>query len=288
VSELVFDEPQNAIAVQPTATNPLMLLERAVEKGMSPEQLRALVDLHEQWRAARAREAFMAALNSCQAEMPVMVRDGENKHTQSRYAKLDGIVHAAKPIYTSNGFALSFSEDDSKKEGFKRIVCDIVHREGHSERRWLDLPIDGTGAKGGKSSMNEVQGCISTGSYGQRVLLCRIFNITIADTDLDGQTLHPNPAPDPAAPQEQPRAKRTAKEGQSPTDITENQLAHLVANWKSQNPDPDGNLVRQSAVYKDWVIRVTERTFNPRLLSMWRKPDYAKCCSALAIEEGQP
>jgi hypothetical protein len=253
---------------------------------MSPEQLKALVDLHEQWRAARAKEAFAAALNACQAEMPVIVRDAENSHTRSRYARLDGITHKAKPIYTAHGFALCFSEDDSKTPGFKRIVCDISHREGHCERRWLDLPIDGTGAKGGKSSMNEVQGCISTGSYGQRVLTCRIFNITIADTDLDGGVPPPaftNPDHDPQAPIERPRANR--QQPPAAPAVNAAQLKHVTAEWQAKNPDPDGNLMRQRGAFTEWARKITGRTehFNPAKISEWTVEDYTACCDALKI-----
>lgn len=274
---MLIDSDDRAITEQP-ATNPLMLLQQAVDRGMSPEQLKALVDLHEQWRAARAREAFFAALNDCQHEMPVIVRDAENSHTRSRYARMDGIIHQAKPIYTSHGFALCFSEAESNTAGFKRIVCDITHREGHAERRWLDLPIDGTGAKGGKSSMNEVQGCISTGSYGQRVLLCRVFNITIADTDLDGEA--PNPNADPSAPKAEPRGQRQPAK----TEVSAEQLGHVTAHWKATHPQDDGDAAAQKQRFYTWVRWATAREFEASKLAAWKVDDYKSCCDRLQIQ----
>lgn len=246
--------------------NPLALLSRAVEKGMDPGQLKALVDLHEQWRAARAVEAFNAAMNVCQAEMPTVVRDGHNTQTKSTYAKLENVTHTAKPIYTRHGFSLSFAEDDCPTPGFKRTICDVRHAQGHCVRYHLDLALDGIGPKGNPiGNMNAVQAGVSTGSYGQRVLTCRIFNITVADTDLDGQRpAHPNPERDASQPRTPPRAQRVP--------ITEGELKKLLEHFKAntENPTPD--------VFRAWVERVTFRKCDaPLMLHNWTKADLDLC-----------
>lgn len=261
------------------AMNPLMLLQQAVDRGMSPDQLKALVDLHEQWRAARAKEAFNAAMTAVQIEMPCIVRDAQNTQTKSTYVRLETVTHQAKPVYTRHGFALSFSEDRADRENWKRIVCDITHIQGHSERRWIDLPVDGIGAKGNAiGAMNPVQGAVSTGSYGQRVLTCRIFNITIADSDLDGQS--PNPVADASAPKARPRGKRE----QSPEPIvTSAQLGHISSEWKTKNPEPFGDVQKQRASFAEWVKRTCGRDFDPIKPAQWLVSDYHACCAALKI-----
>lgn len=262
--------PDTRLIEQP-ATNPLMLLQQAVDRGMSPEQLKALVDLHEQWRAARAREAFNAAMTAVQIQMPCAVRDAENKQTNSRYIRLETLSTLAKPIYTAHGFALSFSEADSPQPGWKRIVCHITHIQGHGEQRFIDLPVDGIGPKGNPiGGMNAVQGAISTGSYGQRVLTCRIFNITVADTDLDGDA--PNPPADSNAPKAQPRGKREA--------VSKSQFAHITAEWESKNLDPNGDREAMKAKFWDWAKRTTG---NAGGRAEWSLDDYHKCCAALSI-----
>lgn len=277
---LMLDEPSEiASEPQPDATNPLMLLHLAVEKGMDPAQLKALVDLHEQWRAARANEAFSASMNACQAEMPTAVRDARNEHTKSTYIRLETINHVAKPIYTKHGFALSFAEADSSVTGFKRTICDVRHIAGHRERYHIDLPIDGTGAKGGASSMNAVQGCISTGSYGLRVLVCRIFNITVADTDLDGQAPpRENPPPNPDAPQTQPRGQRQPK----PQAVTKEQCAELLAAWRAKNPEPSGDVPTWNRRWAAWVVKITGHDFkNAMNTAEWTEQDYTAVDAAL-------
>lgn len=187
------DKPQGEpveklTSIQVDPPNPLMLIASAIDKGIDPDRLGKLLDLQERYEKSRAVEAFHAAMNACQSEMPLVVRDAENTQTRSRYATLESIQAIAKPVYSRHGFALSFGEADCAKEGWKRIVCDVRHTGGHSATYHIDLPIDGIGAKGNAiGGMNPVQGCVSTLSYGQRTLTCRIFNVTVADEDIDGQ-----------------------------------------------------------------------------------------------------
>lgn len=269
VSHEELDLP--ATPVEPV--NALTLLARAVERGMDPSQLKALVDLHEQMKAARAKEAFNLAMNAVQTEMPVIVRDAQNSHTQSSYIRLETLTHRAKPIYVAHGFSLSFSEQEAKAPNLRRHTCHIRHNEGHSEQHWIDLPVDGTGAKGGKSAMNEVQAAISTGSYAQRVLTCRVFNITIADTDLDGQggrnDPYDNPSPNPTAPTAPPR---------SGAPISRDQCAALYAYWQQKYP------TEGKSEYELWVRGVARRGFAVFKSHEWTPNDYHACCRALNFD----
>lgn len=181
-------EEQPALAPQTHPNAMIQVLDKAIDKGIDADSLGKIVALHERLMENHAKELFAQAMNACQAEMPCIVRDAQNTQTNSGYATLENVQTIAKPVYTKHGFALSFGEEDCQTPGFKRIICDVRHRAGHMVRYHHDLPIDGIGPKGNPiGGMNAVQGCISTGSYGQRVLACRIFNITIADTDRDGQ-----------------------------------------------------------------------------------------------------
>lgn len=290
MSELFTDDAPDtkAIAVrEEPATNPMSLLAAAVERGLSTEQLTALTDLHERWQANRAKAAFAKAMNDCQTEMPCVVRDKENPKTKSLFARLETVNSIAKPVYSKHGFALSFSEEDCPRDTWKRTVCLVRHDEGHTERHIIDLPVDGIGPQGNPiGGMNAVQGAISTGSYAQRVLICRIFNLTIADTDLDGnRPAYENPGESRTQSRPPPRGQRNQPDG-PPPEINANQLAHVVAHWKAKNLDPDGNTDRQAEAFKAWARRTTARTesFNPKKPSEWTKQDYKLCCDALGIE----
>lgn len=167
---------------------PMMLLQQAVDAGLNPDHLEKLMLLQERYERNQAEKAFNAAMHDCQQEMPKVVRNAENLQTKSMYADLEAVQNVARPVYTAHGFSLSYGEGDCPVPSFKRTVCDVRHVGGHCVRYHLDLPIDGVGPKGNPiGGMNAVQGCISTTSYGQRRLLCMIFNITLAGEDDDGQ-----------------------------------------------------------------------------------------------------
>lgn len=169
-------------------SNPLVLLQSMVDKGADPEKLNRFFDLVERWDHNRAVEAFNRAMQACQAEMPVVVRSTVNGRTNKKYAPLETISDRIKPVYTKHGFTLSFSEASGAPEHMARIVCVVRHVGGHEERHQGDYPLDGSGAKGG-GVMSPVQGRVSTMTYAKRDLKLAIFDVTIADTDRDGEPL---------------------------------------------------------------------------------------------------
>lgn len=172
-------------ALVPTA---MSVINRAVELKMSAAELKELVSLHNDMEDRRARAAFQQAMVLCQQEMPTVVRDRQNPKTQSYFASLDRINVLAHPVYTKHGFYVSYTEAPALKDGWIRTMAVIGHNSGHRETAYLELPQDGIGPKGEViGGMNKVQGAVSSGSYGQRILLCRLFNISIANTDHDGE-----------------------------------------------------------------------------------------------------
>jgi hypothetical protein len=185
MSEAVLtEEPVHLPA--PTLT-PLALLDKAIDRGISPDQLGKLIDLAEAWRQSRAKEAFAAALCAVQAQAPVVVKDADNTQTKSRYARLESINKKLVPVYTAHGFSLAFGEEDDPKgrEGWTRIICDVTHRDGHMRTYHLDMPPEGEGIKGQRNmTLTHAKG--STLSYGRRYLVCMIANVTIANEDDDG------------------------------------------------------------------------------------------------------
>ena len=172
---------------EPQAAQPADLIQLAIEKGMDADAITKLVDLIERREKAAAERAYTDAKRSVEYEVEPILRNVENASSKKYYADLEAVNRAVKPIYTKHGFSVTFAEADSPLPGWKRTICDVRHRGGHKERYHLDLPLDGMGAKGNAiGQMNPVQAAVSTGTYGQRVLLCRVFNLTITDSDTDG------------------------------------------------------------------------------------------------------
>jgi hypothetical protein len=176
----------------PNEITPMDMFATSLASDVDPERLRVIMELHEKWERNQATKLFAAAMHRCQSQMPSVIKDAANAQTKSRYATLENVQEIARPIYSAHGFSLCFAEEDCPQAGYKRTVCDVTHEAGAERRYHLDLPVDGVGAKGNAiGAMNPVQAAISTTSYGQRRLLCMVFNVTIAGEDNDAQLTRP-------------------------------------------------------------------------------------------------
>lgn len=175
------------IVEKPSETTEMTWIERIIEKGVKdPNAITKLIELMNRQEDRLARSAYQTAMTQCQAEMPTVVRDKDNDHTKKKYAALETVQFAAKPIYTKHGFSLSFGEQESTVVGHIKQYVDVMHRDGHVERHFGFFPVDGLGPNG-KPMMSSIQGHGSTITYGKRYLVCQVFNINIADEDRDGE-----------------------------------------------------------------------------------------------------
>lgn len=153
-------------------------------QGNNIDVLERLVALKEREDARIAEREFAVAMNACQDEMPTVVRDAKNESSNSRYARMETIARAIKPVYIKHGFSLSF--ESPKAEGSKiTIRCNVMHVGGHSRPVELSGDLDTTGPKG-NATKTAIQGLGSTVSYLKRYLTCMIFNVTLANEDKDG------------------------------------------------------------------------------------------------------
>lgn len=187
-NEVPPDEIRNAVNMTVVRPDPLTIIADAVARGFDADQLGKLVALQEHVERRNAEKAYWLAMNACQGEMPAILRDAVNKHTQKRYATYEALNALIRPVYTRHGFSLTFTEDVGAREGFVRVVCDVGHRDGHTRRHVGDYPIDGTGSGGNKSGMNAIQACGSTRSYAKRYLAKDIFALAETDEDNDGES----------------------------------------------------------------------------------------------------
>ncbi|MBX9755653.1 MAG: ERF family protein [Pseudomonadaceae bacterium] len=120
-----------------------------------------------------------------QQRIKPVVRKALNVQTNSTYARLEDIDQEISPIYTDEGFSLSFGTADSSLAGHIRVICDCMHAEGHTKQYQMDLPLDATGI-GGKTNKTGVHAHGSTNSYARRYLTMMIFNVVMVKEDNDG------------------------------------------------------------------------------------------------------
>jgi hypothetical protein len=166
-------------------TTPMELLSMAVAGGADLDKLERLMGLQERWQAAESKKAFGAAMARAQSDMRRVVADGNNPQTHSKYATYAAIDRALRPIYSREGFALSFDTADSPQADCIRVICRVSHASGHTEEFRVDMPADGKGAKGG-DVMTKTHATGSAMTYGMRYLVKMIFNVAVGEDDNDG------------------------------------------------------------------------------------------------------
>jgi hypothetical protein len=133
--------------------------------------------------ARHARLRFDHAMSAAQGEMQPVVRNAVNTETRSRYATLDAVDAAIRPIYAWHGFSLSFSEVPTDRATV--LMACTVRCCGHVETHHLEAALDTAGPKG-TPNKTPVQGLGSSVSYLRRYLTCMIFNVVLTNEDNDG------------------------------------------------------------------------------------------------------
>ena len=169
---------------QPVSVESMMI---AALRENKVEALERLVALKERQDARSEERAFNLAMIAAQQDIEPVAKDRQNTDNRSWYATFENVHSAVVPIVAKYGFALSFGTADSPIAAHIRIVCDCMHRDGHSRRYQCDLGIDDKGMKGG-ATKTMVQGEGSTMSYGRRYLSLMIFNVALTKEDTDGRS----------------------------------------------------------------------------------------------------
>jgi len=163
------------------------IVERAAFAGMPVEMIEQLRLMARDERAEDARREFESAFAEMQPSLPAVAKAGEG-HQNIKYAKLEDVQSAARPILAEHGFSIRFKVEDA--ENALLITCILSHRNGHSDSDTIRLPLDTSGSK------NAVQARGSTVAYGKRYTLCNILGIQTGGEDNDagaqrtGETLN--------------------------------------------------------------------------------------------------
>ena len=132
--------------------------------------------------------AFWAGhMRRAQELLPRIAPDLTNPQTHSKYASYAALDRVIRPVYTKEGFSLSFNTGESPLSEHLRVYCSVRHIGGHVEVFQIDMPNDGKGAKGG-DVMTKTHATAAGASYGMRYLLKMVFNIAIGEEDRDGNS----------------------------------------------------------------------------------------------------
>lgn len=114
------------------------------------------------------------ALSLAQADLSPAAKDSTNPHFRSKYADLQSIWNAARPVLSKNNLSVvqTFNETDGTKMS---IVTTLLHSSGEWMRGTLTM----------NPTKADPQGIGSAITYGRRYALAAILGI-VADEDDDG------------------------------------------------------------------------------------------------------
>ena len=174
-------------APKPEPDSELAVLERiAKDPTVDVGKLERIIELQKDIRRVRAKIAFDTAFSLMQSDLPTVTKRGAIKKkdgtVQSRYAKLEDIHTAIKPVLQKHGFSIRHRTEWPEK-GTIRVVGVLAHESGHSETSSFEAPMDRSDYR------SDIQSMGSTVSYGRRYTTIDLLNITTAGEDNDGQKI---------------------------------------------------------------------------------------------------
>ena len=173
----------NTVVPVSDAASLMQVISRAAtDPAVDVSKMERLFALYQQMDNQRKEQAFNEAMRAAQEQMPRILKNRENEHKHYKYSTLEELNKSAVPVYTAQGFGLSFGTADGAPAGCYRVTCHVSHKDGHSRDYQADMPFDMVGDKGNPNK-TAIQGFGSSMSYGRRYLTLMIFNISTTDDD---------------------------------------------------------------------------------------------------------
>jgi len=164
--------------VAPVSQNMQMMsmLEKVVMMPDVPiERIEQVIKIKNDMEDRENQKAFYADLASMQVELPRVIKSKEGHN--SKYAPLEDINDAVRPAFVKYGFAVTFRV--TQPDGQILVDTILSHKGGHHITTEILLAPDTSGSKNG------VQAVSSSVSYGKRIGISALLNVSTGD-DADG------------------------------------------------------------------------------------------------------
>lgn len=166
---------------------PITLLKQAIDKNMTPEQLREFMALEREWRADKAKASF----NEAMAKFGGLKKNIQHNRTGTTagsakfgYADFPTMVAAVAPWLEQCGLSFSHSQEPPVmgETGvmWVSVTCTVKHREGHSESN--SFPAMPDNRLSGKVSPSQLLQMAIT--YAKRQTLAMALGLATAE-DVD-------------------------------------------------------------------------------------------------------
>jgi hypothetical protein len=183
-TSLIQQPPLPGLDLPEREPSTAQILLAATQQGAPIDTVERIVAMMERERTRQDNISFDDALNRCQRKMERIAADANNPQTHSRYATYAKLDRVLRPIYTGEGFSISFGEEDCPIPGKTRFVA-YVSRSGITRPYRKDLTASTKGPKG-NDVMTPIHAEGAADSYARRYLLKGIFNVAIGEDDTDG------------------------------------------------------------------------------------------------------
>lgn len=149
--------------------------------SIDSDKLQKMMDMQLQIMEKDAEIAFNNDMARLRADLPTVVKNRDNDQTKSKYADLEAIKKAVDPILAKHGFYDRYEADYPDKNTIG-MTCEIVHRDGHSKKNRVQIPIDDKGIKG-VTNKTEPHAVASSMTYCQRLSFCNALSIRVGKDD---------------------------------------------------------------------------------------------------------
>lgn len=176
--------PETKGQLQPLATHPMAIIDRAIQSGTDPDNLAKLMELQVGWEERRASELYTDALTGFRRDCPQIERSKAVKSDKGtvlyKYPPYEAIKKITAPLEAKYGIVTGFSVEEVEGTPIKLRVTLTVRVGSHKEQHTYTAPV----SKGTRltNPTQEYTGALTT---IKRVLYCAALDIVITDEDDD-------------------------------------------------------------------------------------------------------
>ena len=232
----------------PAATQPQglpALFERAAKApNFDADALTKLYALKAQIDALADRRAFEQDFAALQAEVGRVSANAYDPQKKRAYADINAIDDAVRALTPAKGFALSFDSAPSTVAGSITVTA-TLSREGCACSASAIVQMDGVGLKGA-INMSPAQASGATFTYGRRMAMTALFNLTVGSKPTEPPRERPAQSDHQIA-----RLRRAAASAASPP--SEDEILRLDLFLRERGEQADAVLDERGALERSAV-----------------------------------
>jgi hypothetical protein len=184
VGELMQASPvkhvsRETMPVQAGEITPNSMIQTAIERGASVDQIEKLIELKERCDANDAKKAFAKAVSAFKKKPPTVIKDLTNSQYGSKYSSISNLVNTVNKGLSKHGLSIRFDYPVSEDPNLITVTCIMSHSGGHSESVTASGPPDDSGKK------NPLQQRKSTRTYLKIETFEAITGIASQEANID-------------------------------------------------------------------------------------------------------